>query len=121
MISHGYSCDILLALFSIAVVHIYISFIATVMKNPKTFYIAYSLLSPTLSVPYPPDHTSTLPNHPLLPVHQVEPESALEVIFPIVATIDQGEIELTVSAISQIGRDEETATLTVEVCGALAS
>ncbi|XP_047481542.1 CD109 antigen-like [Penaeus chinensis] len=48
----------------------------------------------------------------------VAPESAMEVIFPIVATVDQGEIELTVSAISQIGRDEETATLTVEPEGA---
>ncbi|ROT65787.1 hypothetical protein C7M84_016234 [Penaeus vannamei] len=48
----------------------------------------------------------------------VPPESAMEVIFPVVATIDQGEIELTVSAISQIGRDEETVTLIVEPEGA---
>ncbi|XP_063601843.1 CD109 antigen-like [Penaeus indicus] len=48
----------------------------------------------------------------------VAPESAMEVIFPIVATVDHGEIEVTVSAISQIGRDEETATLTVEPEGA---
>ena len=48
---------------------------------------------------------------------QVNADSSVEVIFPVVATIDQGEIELTVSAITQIGRDEETATLTVEVKG----
>lgn len=48
---------------------------------------------------------------------QVGPESSLEVIFPIVAIIDKGKINLKVSAITQIGRDEETATLTVEVSG----
>lgn len=48
---------------------------------------------------------------------QVDADSSVEVIFPIVATVDQGEIELTISAITQIGRDEETATLTVEVKG----
>lgn len=42
-------------------------------------------------------------------------DTSQEVIFPIVATVDQGEIELTISAITQIGRDEETVTLTVEV------
>lgn len=46
---------------------------------------------------------------------QVDADSSVEVIFPIVATVDQGEIELTISAITQIGRDEETVTLTVEV------
>ncbi|MPD02472.1 CD109 antigen [Portunus trituberculatus] len=45
----------------------------------------------------------------------VDADSSVEVIFPIVAAVDHGEIELTVSAITQIGRDEETATLTVEV------
>lgn len=39
----------------------------------------------------------------------------MEVIFPIVATIDKGEIEITVTATTQIGWDEESATLTVEV------
>ncbi|XP_068210039.1 CD109 antigen-like [Palaemon carinicauda] len=48
----------------------------------------------------------------------VNAETAMEIIFPIVATIDQGEIEVTVSAITQIGRDEETATLVVEPEGA---
>lgn len=48
-------------------------------------------------------------------VLQVDPDSSVEVIFPIVPTVDQGEIELTISAITQIGRDEETVTLTVEV------
>ncbi|KAK8389963.1 hypothetical protein O3P69_012881 [Scylla paramamosain] len=48
----------------------------------------------------------------------VDADTSVEVIFPIVATVDQGEIELTVSAITQIGRDEETATLLVEPEGA---
>lgn len=48
---------------------------------------------------------------------QVGPESSLEVIFPIVAIIDKGKINLKVSATTQIGRDEETATLTVQVSG----
>ncbi|XP_069938701.1 CD109 antigen [Cherax quadricarinatus] len=48
----------------------------------------------------------------------VNADSAMEVIFPIVATVDQGEIEVTVSALTQIGRDEETATLMVEPEGA---
>lgn len=48
---------------------------------------------------------------------QVAPESFMEVIFPIVAIIDEGEIDLTVTAITQVGRDEETATLTVKVSG----
>lgn len=41
--------------------------------------------------------------------------SSMEVIFPIVATVDHGEIELTVSATTQVGRDEETARLIIEV------
>ncbi|XP_042213472.1 CD109 antigen-like [Homarus americanus] len=48
----------------------------------------------------------------------VNADSAVEIIFPVVATIDQGEIELTVSALTQIGRDEETATLMIEPEGA---
>ncbi|XP_050698378.1 CD109 antigen-like isoform X1 [Eriocheir sinensis] len=48
----------------------------------------------------------------------VNADTSQEVIFPIVATVDQGEIELTISAITQIGRDEETVTLTVEPEGA---
>ena len=48
---------------------------------------------------------------------QVPGESFVEVIFPIVAIIDKGDIDLTVSAITQVGRDEETATLTVVVSG----
>lgn len=48
---------------------------------------------------------------------QVGAESFIEVIFPIVAIIDKGKIDLKVSAITQIGRDEETATLKVEVSG----
>ncbi|XP_050713228.1 CD109 antigen-like isoform X2 [Eriocheir sinensis] len=45
-------------------------------------------------------------------------ESFVEVIFPIVAIIDKGKIDLKVSAITQIGLDEETATLKVEPEGA---
>lgn len=48
---------------------------------------------------------------------QIGPESSLEVVFPIVAIIDKGKLKVRVSAITQIGRDEETATLTVEVSG----
>ncbi|KAK8397835.1 hypothetical protein O3P69_004559 [Scylla paramamosain] len=48
----------------------------------------------------------------------VGPESSQEVIFPIVATIDKGEVEITVTATTQIGWDEESATLTVEPEGA---
>ncbi|KAK7085756.1 hypothetical protein SK128_008452, partial [Halocaridina rubra] len=48
----------------------------------------------------------------------VDADTSMEIIFPIVATIDQGEIEVTISAVTQIGRDEETATILVEPEGA---
>ncbi|KAK3858623.1 hypothetical protein Pcinc_035182 [Petrolisthes cinctipes] len=48
----------------------------------------------------------------------VDPMSSMEVIFPIVATVDHGEIELTVSAITQVGRDQEMTKLIVEPEGA---
>ena len=49
----------------------------------------------------------------------VDPEGSVEVIFPIVALVDQGEIEVTVSAITQIGRDSQSVTLTIEPEGAM--
>lgn len=48
----------------------------------------------------------------------VDAEASVEVIFPIVALVDEGEIEVEVSAISQIGRDSETGSLTIEAEGA---
>ena len=45
----------------------------------------------------------------------MNPEGSVEVIFPIVALVDQGEVEVTVSAITQVGRDIETTTLTILV------
>ena len=41
-------------------------------------------------------------------------------IFPIVAIIDEGDIDLTVTATTQVGWDQESGTLTVEVSGYLA-
>ncbi|CAL4102803.1 unnamed protein product [Meganyctiphanes norvegica] len=43
----------------------------------------------------------------------VDAESAFEVLFPIVATVDQGIIEVTVSALTQVGSDEETVELEI--------
>ncbi|XP_076046263.1 CD109 antigen-like [Oratosquilla oratoria] len=45
-------------------------------------------------------------------------DSSVEVLIPVVGTVPQGEIELTVTAITQVGRDEESATLLIEPEGA---